>query len=121
VIEHLVGAQPRGSQVQAMHLNDQKGQRQDPPLPRPHLRVGSGGEGILFGDLCSPEGCTGFLKVSSSLLIFLCMLLLHLSGSSLAWDLAALLLLCFPSCYSEVCRQPKILAFKITVNKSSRG
>ena len=52
MIEHLVGAQPRGSQVQAMHLNDQKGQRQDPPLPRPHLRVGSGGEGISFGDLC---------------------------------------------------------------------
>ena len=48
MIEHLVGAQPRGSQVQAMHLNDQKGQRQDPPLPRPHLRVGSGGEGLLL-------------------------------------------------------------------------
>lgn len=32
----------------AMHLSDQKGWSQDPPLPRPHLRVGSGGEGILL-------------------------------------------------------------------------
>jgi len=31
-----------------MYLSDQKGWSQDPPLPRPHLRVGSGGEGILL-------------------------------------------------------------------------
>jgi len=29
-----------------MHLSDWKGWSQDPPLPRPHLRAGSGGEGI---------------------------------------------------------------------------
>ena len=48
VIEHLVGrqGQPRGAQVHAMHLSDQKGLSQDPPLPRPHLRVDRGGIGI---------------------------------------------------------------------------
>ena len=48
VMEHLVGrqGQPRGAQVHAMQLTDQKDWSQDPPLPRPHLRVGSGGEGI---------------------------------------------------------------------------
>ena len=50
VIELLVGRQdqPRGAQVHAMHLSDQKGWSQDPPLPRPHLRVGSGGKSILL-------------------------------------------------------------------------
>jgi len=48
VIEHLVGrqGQPRGAQLHGMHLSDRKGWSQDPPLPRPHWRVGSGGEGI---------------------------------------------------------------------------
>ena len=43
VMEHLVGrrGQPRRAQVHAMYLSDQKGCSQDPPLPRPHLRVGS--------------------------------------------------------------------------------
>ena len=56
VIEHLVGrqGQPRAAQLHAMHLSDQRGWSQDPPPPRPHLRVGSGGEGIS-GDLCMPE------------------------------------------------------------------
>uniref|UniRef100_A0A8V0Y9V1 Myotrophin n=1 Tax=Gallus gallus TaxID=9031 RepID=A0A8V0Y9V1_CHICK len=31
-----------------MCLSDRKGWSQDPPLPRPHLRVGSGGKGILL-------------------------------------------------------------------------
>jgi len=50
VIEHLVGrqGQPRGAQLHAMQLSDQKGWSQNPPLPRPLLRVGSGGEGILL-------------------------------------------------------------------------
>jgi len=49
VIEHLVGGQgqPRGAQVQAMYLSDWKGWCQDPAPPRPHLRAGSGSEGIL--------------------------------------------------------------------------
>ena len=48
VIEHLMGrqGQPRGAQLYAVHLSDQKSWSQDPPLPRPRLRVGSGGEGI---------------------------------------------------------------------------
>ena len=51
MIEHLVGTQgqPRGAQVHAMHLSDQKAWTLVSPLPRPHLRVGSGGEGILLG------------------------------------------------------------------------
>jgi len=50
VIEHLVRRQgtPRGAQVHAMYLSDQKGWSWDPSLPSPHLRVGSGGEGILL-------------------------------------------------------------------------
>ena len=48
MIEHLVGrhGQSRGAQVHAVHLSDGKGWNQDPPLPRPHLRDGNGGEGI---------------------------------------------------------------------------
>jgi len=37
--------QPRGAQLHSMNLSDQKGWSQDPPLPSPHARVGSGGEG----------------------------------------------------------------------------
>ena len=50
VIEYLVGrqSQPKGAQVHAMYLSDQKGWSQDPPLPRPHLRAGSRGKGILL-------------------------------------------------------------------------
>jgi len=50
MIEHLVGRQgrPRGAQVQAMQLSGQKGWSQDPPRPRPHLRAGSGGKGVLL-------------------------------------------------------------------------
>ena len=50
VIEHLGGrqGQPRGVQVHAIHLNDQKGWSQDPPFPRPHLRLSSGDKSILF-------------------------------------------------------------------------
>jgi len=49
-MEHLVGrqGQPRGAQVHAMYPSDWKGWSQDPPLPSPHLRLGSGGEGILL-------------------------------------------------------------------------
>ena len=45
VIEHLVGRQGQasGAQLQAIHLSDRKGWNQ---VPRPHLRVGNGGEDI---------------------------------------------------------------------------
>jgi len=94
VIEHLVGRQPRGAQVHAVVLSDRKGWSQDPPLPRPHLRAGSGAEHILSGDPCLPEELTGLLKVSSFFILFL--LLSCLTGSVLvvAWDLAALLSCC---------------------------
>ena len=55
VIAHLVGrqGQPRGPQVHSMQLSDREGWSQDPPLPRPHLRVSSGGEGVLLVFLIS--------------------------------------------------------------------
>lgn len=40
--------QPTGAQVHAVYLSDWKGWKQDPPLPRSHLRVGSGGVGLLL-------------------------------------------------------------------------
>ena len=48
MIEHLVGrqGQPKGAQVHAMPLSDWKGWILAPPLPKPHLRVGSGDKGI---------------------------------------------------------------------------
>jgi len=45
VIEHLVGSQgqPRGAQVYAMNLSDGEVWSRDPPLFRPHLKVGKTG------------------------------------------------------------------------------
>ena len=50
VIEHLVRRQGQsmGAQVHATYLTDQKRWSQDPPLPRPHLRVGSGSKVTLL-------------------------------------------------------------------------
>ena len=50
----------------AMNLSDWKGWSQDPPLPRPHLRVGSGGEGDLTGDPYLPKASSfsSFVSVS---------------------------------------------------------
>jgi len=49
VMEHFVGGQgqPRGA-LHCMYLNDWRGCSQYPPLPRPHLRTASGGEGFLL-------------------------------------------------------------------------
>jgi len=50
VIEHVVGklGQHKPGQIHTIHLSDWKGWMQDPPRPRPHLRVGSGGKAILL-------------------------------------------------------------------------
>jgi len=52
VIEHLVERQGqlRGGQLHAVHLSDQNEWSQDPPLPRPHLRVERRGKYISSGD-----------------------------------------------------------------------
>jgi len=86
VTEHLVGrqGQHRAAQVHAVYLSYQKGWSQDPPLPGPHLRVGSGGTGISSGDHRVSDDFIGFLKVSSFFLLFLHCLLSCLSGSLLA-------------------------------------
>ena len=54
VIEHLVGrqGQSREAQVYAMHRSDWAGWSQDPPLPRPHLSIDSGGKAVLSGYSC---------------------------------------------------------------------
>jgi len=103
VIEHLVGrqGQPRGAQVHAMQPNDQKGWSQNPPLPQPHLRAGSGGGGLLL----AVSVYLGSLKVSSFFPLCLCLQLLHLSKFSLAeaLDPAALMsLLCFSLHYMHL-------------------
>jgi len=70
VIEHPVGrqGQPRGAQMCAMYLSDWKGWSQDPPLSKPHLRVGSGSKGILL-EICAylrpSEGKQLFSSVSA--------------------------------------------------------
>ena len=50
VLEYLVRrqSQSRGAQVHSMNLSDWKGWSEDQLLFRPHLRVGSRGEGILL-------------------------------------------------------------------------
>ena len=68
MIEHLVGrqGQPSGAQVHAMYLCDWKGWSQVSPLPRPCLRAGSGGKGILLG-------IPAYLRLSrSKQILFLC-------------------------------------------------
>ena len=63
VIEHLVGRQdqPRGAQVHAIYLSNWKEWSQDPPLPRPHLSVGSGGKNFLLEIPVFPRPSTGKL------------------------------------------------------------
>jgi len=68
VIEHLARrqGQPRRAQVHGMHLSDEKEWIQDLPLPRPHLKVGSGDKSILSSDLCLPKDCMCLPKVGRS-------------------------------------------------------
>ena len=83
-----------------MLLSDWKGWNQDPTFPRPHLRVGSGGEGIC----CWRSLPTwGLPVVSGSFPLFLCLWLLRLGSFwfAVAKDFAILLLSqYFPSHYS---------------------
>lgn len=79
MIEHLEERQgpPRGSQVKAMHLNDWKGCSQDPPFPKPHLRVGSGSKGVLLEiplHLRPSEGkqLVSFISVEFGLILISC-------------------------------------------------
>ena len=83
MIKHLVGGQgqPRGAQVHPICLSDGKGWSQDPPLPSPHLRAGSGGDGISLEIPASLRPSKGKWLFLSS---FLCLWLLHLGISSLA-------------------------------------
>lgn len=75
-IEHPVGrqGQPRGVQVHAVLFSDQKGWNKDPTLPKPHLRVSSGGKSISMEFLYN----LGLRKVYSFFRLFLSVLLLHL-------------------------------------------
>jgi len=44
--------------VRALQLSEQKGWILTPPLPRPHLRVGSGGKSILL-EISAYLRCSG--------------------------------------------------------------
>ena len=70
-----------GAQVHAMYLSEQKGRSQNPHLPRPHLRVGSGGKGISLENPCVTWG---LLKVSRFFL-FVSVLLPAAFGWVLTW------------------------------------
>jgi len=108
--------------VHAMHPSDQKGWSQDAAIPRPHLRVGSGGMAVLLE-------IPAYLRPSKGMQIFfplfLCPQLLRLGLLSLtaAQDLATLLsLLCFSLLYST--RVLYVLVFfccYLKVFESNRG
>ena len=114
VMEHLVRrqGQARGAQVCVVHLSGWKRWSQDPPLPRPHLRVGSGGEGISYWGFVY---ASGFSKVSSSFPLFLYFWLLPLVLFSVvvAKDFAILLLLW----YYILCIIPSHLVIFVIGNK----
>jgi len=108
VIEYLVGreGQPRGAQVHAMHLSGRNGWIQDPLLPRPHWRAGSGGEVISSGDPCLPVDLTGLLKVSSFFPLFLCAHCCCITAERIftcctVGSSCSAVLLRFPSCYKQ--------------------
>jgi len=91
-MEHLVGrqSQPRGAQVHAIQLNGQEGWSQDPPLLRPHLWVGSGGEGVLLEIPVPSKG--------KWLLCFVSVVGAVASGANLCLLLPSFLLLCCQCC-----------------------
>ena len=80
-----------------MQLTDQKDWSQDPPLPRPHLRVGSGGKDVLLEipAYVRPSKGKQFFSFVSVSMLCLCLCLFVA-----AEDFATLLLLYFPSHYS---------------------
>ena len=82
----------------AMYLSDWKGRSQVPTLPRPHLRVGSGGKDILLEIPAYLRPSKGkqifffsFVSVSVSIWAYPCLLQLKTA--------TPLLLPCFPSRY----------------------
>ena len=91
MIEHLVGrqGQTKGAQVHPMHLSDWKGWSQDLPLPRSHLRVGSGGKDFLVE---FPAYLRSFWGKQLLSLIFVSMAVVF-EQILTAWGCAALLLL----------------------------
>ena len=100
MIEHLVGrqGQPRGAQLHAMQCIERpEGLSQDASLPSPHLRAGSGGEGI---SLENPE-CLRPSKGKQLFPLFLQLLRLGSFSFAVAKDFATpLLSQYFPSHYS---------------------
>ena len=116
VIEHLVErqGQPRGVQVQAVHLNNWKGWIYPPPGP--HLRVGSGSKAIS----CQRSLPTwGLPKVSSFFFIHFCMYL-GLFSFAVAKDFATLLLLLyFLSHYSITYAKEVSMAFSFAESQGT--
>lgn len=92
--------QSRGAQLYAVHMSDQKGWSQNPPLTTPHLRIGRGDEGILLELSVYLRRSEGEQFFFSYVFLFV---VVHLSKSLVAeaWDLVPMLLLLrFLSCYT---------------------
>jgi len=91
-------AGPTQGSSAASNAPDRKEWSQDPPLPRPHVRVGSEDEGILLeisAYLRLSKGKKNFFFVSVPVDAAFEQFL------AAAWDFAtSLSLLCFPLCYS---------------------
>jgi len=104
--------QPRGTQVHTMLLSDWKGWSQDPPLPRTHLRVGSGGEGVW---LELPTYLRPFKGKQLFFLSFLHPLLLPLGLFlfAVAKDFATLLLLLYFLSYCSITGTQETLSLKV--------
>jgi len=103
VIEHLVGrqGQPRRAQVHAMYLSDQKGWSQDASLPRPHLRVGSGGKSILLEISAYLRSCNG--KQLFDFIFYFIFYFIFPSPVSMSAAFGLILTCCsFVCCYSAV-------------------
>ena len=94
-----------------MHVSDRKVWSQDPPLPRPYLRVDSGGEGISLANpaYLRPSKGKQIFFFCLFVCLFLCPWLLlqwGLFSFAAALDCAILLLLLyFPSYYSPISLQ----------------
>ena len=52
--------------MHAVYLSDRKGWSRDPPLPRPHLRVGNGAKGVLLETVVYLRSFKGKKTSSSS-------------------------------------------------------
>jgi len=80
-----------------MHLSNQKVWSQDPPLPRPHLRVSSQGSSSFFVVDCTSLGL--FLVIRRGEPIFLLYFLLLLHSVCILFEDTVIILFCYKANY----------------------